>query len=48
MAYVRTAQKRIPEAVIYGQHYLDVVPAQTAGVEAFRAWLRALSPKTEP
>ena len=48
MAYVRTAQKRIPEARIYGQHYLDVVPAQTAGVEAFRTWLRALSPQTEP
>lgn len=48
MAYVRMAQKRIPEAIIYGQHYLDVAPAQTPGLEAFRKWLNALSPTTEP
>ena len=48
MAYVRMAQKRIPEAIIYGQHYLDVAPVQTPGLEAFRKWLNALSTTTEP
>ncbi len=44
MAYVRAAQKRLPEALVYGQHYLDIVPGQTPGVELFRAWLRNLGP----
>ena len=44
MAYVRAAQKRFPEALIYGQHYLDIVTGQTPEVEKFRAWLRKLGP----
>ena len=44
MAYVRAAQKRLPEALIYGQHYLDLVPGPTPGAGPFRTWLRTLEP----
>ena len=42
MAYVRAAQRRIDEAMIYGRYYLELMPGTDRGLDPFRAWLDAL------
>mgnify|MGYP000852045986 FL=1 len=43
MAYVRAAQRRIDEAMIYGRYYLELMPGTDRGLDPFRAWLDALA-----
>lgn len=42
MAYVRAAQHRVVEAVIYGRYYLELTPDTGSGTAPFRAWLDSL------
>ncbi len=47
MACVRAAQQRIPDAILYGQYYLELASPKTEGYNEFRAWLNNLPQKSQ-